>query len=441
MPDAFIKEPHTWLLNSCTIPMKAFFEFVFGCRRDNFSKTCYFGSMVRNESITVYYRVALEQIKALVISQSDEYILGVNPDEYAEYLYSKYELPRVERDPAREISVAQERSWQTVPEFRSEVQHEFITARIEYPIVTRPLIEQVLSRTSSSWSPVLRKFEYHDGIIIIRSDPEPGEIKQTIENLEQLFGWKNADVEAGNKQLRQAIPNFIRGRVEKVRRDKETFEKAVQQVSIPLKIKNPEQLPMVDLRVRKELRPLMPPKAEKPKEFFLEKVHVLTILEMISRIGFQFEVTPKVFGGLEEESLRDVILSNLNTVFQGGGTGETFSKLGKTDIHLNIAQGSILIAECKYWEGEKAYHEAIDQLFRYLTWRQNYGILIIFSRRHGFTSILETAKSCIRAHKTYKSGFSEHSLTHFESHHFFPEDQNKTVEIHHLIFNLYIPKE
>jgi hypothetical protein len=101
---------------------------------------------IREESITSYYRKILEQIKEIVLSQSDEYILGVSPDEYAEYLYSKYEFPKVERDPAREISVVQERSWQTVPEFGSEVKYEFITARIEYPIVTRPLVEQVLFR-------------------------------------------------------------------------------------------------------------------------------------------------------------------------------------------------------------------------------------------------------------------------------------------------------
>ena len=303
------------------------------------------------------------------------------------------------------------------------------------------MIEQVLFRTASSWHPSSRRLEYQNGILILRSDAAPEAIKQTIENLEQTLAWKNADVEASNKQLRQTIPNFIKGRVEKVKTDKEAFEKAVQQISIPLKIKNPGKLLVVDLRVKQRLKPLMPPKADRPKEFILEKTHVLTILEMITKIGLQFEVTPKVFGGLEEEALRDIILTDLNTVFEGGGTGETFSKLGKTDVHLNIAKGCILIAECKFWGGEKVYHEALDQLFRYLTWRQNYGILVTFSKKSRFTNVLEAAKTCIRAHKTYKGGFSEHSASHFESHHLFPEDQNKTVEIHHLFFNLYIQKE
>jgi len=158
---------------------------------------------------------------------------------------------------------------------------------------------------------------------------------------------------------------------------------------------------------------------------------------MIKNIGLQFEVTPKVFSKLEEEELRDIVLSNLNTVFEGGATGETFSKNGKTDILLRITSGNILIAECKYWEGEKAYQEAIDQLFRYLTWRQNYGILITFSKRQSFSKVLEAAKACIPTHKTFKIGISECSATHFESHHSFPDDLNKSVEIHQLFFNLY----
>jgi len=62
------------------------------------------------ESITSYYRQMLEQIKELVRSQSDEFILGVIPDEYSEYLCNNYELPKVERDPEGEILIKQERS-------------------------------------------------------------------------------------------------------------------------------------------------------------------------------------------------------------------------------------------------------------------------------------------------------------------------------------------
>jgi hypothetical protein len=395
--------------------------------------------MPQGESITEYFRQALEDIKRDILSRSDEYLLGVNVEEYGDYLLNRYQLPKIEKDPKRDLTVSKERAWQDVDNLGMQISVEVVVARVEYPVIHHRLIEQVLFRTSSTWRPGSPRFDYLDGAIIMRTSPE--HLEYDIRQLEEMLGWKNTDVEAGNRRLKESADKIIKDRIDKIRQDKDVFEKAVQKVSIPLKIKKTGQMPVLDLSVKKELKVFMAPKAEKAKEFVLEKGHVLSILEMIGRIGLQFEVAPKVFSKLEEEELRDIILSNLNTVFGGSATGETFSKLGKTDIHLNISEGNILIAECKHWEGERAYHEATDQLFRYLTWRQNYGILITFSRRQGFTNILETAKTCLRAHKTYKGGFSEHSVTHFESHHLFPEDPNKTVEIHHLFFNLYVPKE
>jgi len=390
-------------------------------------------------SISDYYREALENIREEVLSKSDEYILGVKVDEYSDYLYSKYELPKIEKDPSREIIVEQEKTFEEIDAFKRKVRTETVMAKISYPILSPRLVAEVLERSASSWFAGIPKFEYHmGGWIVLKTYPAPDEIETAINNLSQIISLKNADVEKGNAELRRTIPGIIKERVEKVRSDKEAFERAVQQVKIPLKMKPADQVPVIDLQIRKELKPLMPPKAERPKEFVLDKTHVLTIIGMIDKIGRQFEVTPKVYSNLEEENLRDIILSNLNTVFEGSATGETFSKLGKTDIHLNITQGNILVAECKYWEGEKAYHEAIDQLFRYLTWRQNYGILIAFSRRQRFTQVLETAKKGIKAHKTYKSGFAELKMTHFESRHTFPDDNNKVIEIHHLFYNLYV---
>jgi hypothetical protein len=181
----------------------------------------------------------------------------------------------------------------------------------------------------------------------------------------------------------------------------------------------------------------MLPKVKKKEEFILDKSKVFLILDMIEKIGLGFEVSPQIYNKMEEEDLRHIILNNLNTVFEGAATGETFSKRGKTDIHLNIAKGYILIAECKFWEGVKKYYEAIDQLFRYLTWRQNYGILITFSKNKSFSRVLEAAGRCIPDHLTYRSGFTRLEGSHFESVHYFPEDENKMVEVHHLFFNLY----
>ena len=183
----------------------------------------------------------------------------------------------------------------------------------------------------------------------------------------------------------------------------------------------------------KRLKPKQP-----DEDYQLDRNGVLDILKLIENQCLQFEKTPKTYAQFGEESLRDQILANLNSVFEGKATGETFNNNGKTDIYLNIDKGNILVAECKFYGGEKLYHETIDQLLGYLTWRQNYGIMITFSKNSSFTKVVEDAEGIIRSHSSYNKGFKAISNSHFISYHTLPTDEYKSVEIHHVYFDLKV---
>jgi hypothetical protein len=178
------------------------------------------------------------------------------------------------------------------------------------------------------------------------------------------------------------------------------------------------------------------PKPTLPEEYVLEEAQVNDIITLLDNQARSFEQTPKAFKGLGEEDLRDVLLSNLNSVFEGGATGETFSKKGKTDIYLKINKGNILIAECKVWGGKALYEGTIDQLRGYLTWRHNYGIMITFVRIKDFTKILRESQTAIPTHLSYINGFKKIADTHFVSNHRV-DDEEKQVKIHHLFYHLY----
>ena len=130
-------------------------------------------------------------------------------------------------------------------------------------------------------------------------------------------------------------------------------------------------------------------------------------------------------------------MSALNGIFEGDATGETFVKKGKTDIHLKIEKGEILIFECKNWGGEKIYLKTIDQLIGYVTWRQNYGVIIMFNKKKGFSKILDQIPATIQKHSCYKGRYKKISDAHFVSEHSLPEDAGKIIKIHHLIYNIY----
>ena len=124
-------------------------------------------------------------------------------------------------------------------------------------------------------------------------------------------------------------------------------------------------------------------------------------------------------------------------MFSGRATAETFRNRGKTDIYLNIEKGCILVIECKWWNGKGTLDEAVDQLFRYLTWRENYGVIILFSKNKGFSNVLDTVASTLKNNQSYSSGFQVTSQSNFMSNHTFPDDSEKIVEVHTLAYNLY----
>ncbi|KKR30002.1 MAG: hypothetical protein UT61_C0016G0013 [Candidatus Woesebacteria bacterium GW2011_GWA1_39_8] len=265
-----------------------------------------------------------------------------------------------------------------------------------------------------------------------------GGLQKDIDFVKSTFDKRNTEINAQNEQLKNTISTLLKERKDKAGNLEAEFSEAIQKVSIPLKRADISEKPIIDLQVRKNIQDLKKPLAQPSKEFILDRKYVLDILEIINLGGKQFELNPEVYGlKLGEEDLRNIILSYLNIIFEGSATGETFCKQGKTDIYLNIPKGQIFIAECKFWSGEQKYKETIDQLFRYLTWRRNYSLIITFAKSADFTQMMESAQQAINSHSTFSKGLEKLENTHFQSIHTFPEDSKKEIEIHHLFFNLY----
>jgi len=388
-----------------------------------------------------YYRAANGEAEREINSRTDEYILGVDEEEYTAYLFEKWSLMPIERDEDREILIERVNEWKDVrdPDW-GMIRRETVQLRITYPIVHHDKIDQVLEVLPTRQRSVLPRFEYdrRQSVLILLTDMEPSAVEREVEGMEWWLQARNDNIRGFNPRLRDQIAQAIRARRQTIEQRVRQFDDLLQKVSIPLKAKPAAQWPVVDLSIRREIKPILrPPQAKRPEELVLEKDKVLAVIEIIDRTGRQFENAPSSYTKLKEEDLRSIILSHLNTIFEGSATGETFSKKGKTDIYLVVQKGGILVAECKYWMGPAKYAETIDQLFRYLTWRHNYGIVVTFSRNVGFTNVLDQAEQATRNHPTFRGVFRKVGDSHFESVQSFPDDDRKTVEIHHLLYNLY----
>jgi len=215
----------------------------------------------------------------------------------------------------------------------------------------------------------------------------------------------------------------------------------MQKITIPRKKREEPADYQVPLQVRTDLRRLSQPVSTPPQDLVLTPEQLDSIIKVIDVDGRNFENAPETYSRLDEPGLRDIIVGHLNHYFPDDVTGETFVKLGKADIRLKVFEGAILIAECKFWHGEEEYLQAIDQLFRYLTWRHNYGLVIVFSTNFGFTDVLNKIKAATQKHTSYQGGFTELANTHFRSVHNFPDDPQKKIELHVLVYNLFFNRE
>ena len=266
---------------------------------------------------------------------------------------------------------------------------------------------------------------------------DKGEIQRRRQHLtDQVGRWSN-DITAGQTKMRSAIAAALAARREQLNVQEARLDAIAHETGIKLIRKAAiGSVVVVTPKVKPKIAPLLR-EPTRDQRRVLDEGSLTGILELIDAQARQFERTPTVFQRLAEEDLRDVILSSLNAVFDGQAAGEAFQGLGKTDIRLVIDKGEIFIAECKKWDGPGSLKDATKQLLDQLTWREGYGVVIVFSQNADFTavrrSIAETIPGLARVNGTLRT-FGEH---HWGCHFSLPSDSGSVVEVRFLAYNLF----
>lgn len=117
-------------------------------------------------------------------------------------------------------------------------------------------------------------------------------------------------------------------------------------------------------------------------------------------------------------------------------TGETFRKIGKTDIHIEFDNKAAFIGECKVWHGEKVFQNAIQQVLNYSTWRDLKVSVIIFNKENqSFQTILAKIKMWVEKNTSYSQ--PKQNIWKCKYHR---KDTNSDICLTILVFDLYIDK-
>jgi hypothetical protein len=192
-------------------------------------------------------------------------------------------------------------------------------------------------------------------IVDFYNDPEKikQQYNQEIRYLTSNYGHLRNNLQTLNNGLEQTIRPLINQRKEQILQKKNLLAS----LGVPIKKKEGVaetfSVPNPKLKEKIIVKPVVYEKDFKP-EPTLDDNNCRKILKIINDVGKNFERLPSTYKGKSEEDIRDHILLILDPNFElGSASGETFNKIGKTDIALRYDSTVVFIAECKYWKGER----------------------------------------------------------------------------------------
>lgn len=211
-----------------------------------------------------------------------------------------------------------------------------------------------------------------------------------IRMLRQGIEWVNADVAEYNRGFTRNIMSWLENRRKKI----EAYYNVAKMFDVSVK-KN-EYGSRIIAPVKRHIYPIAHKHASQERTFCIEAANYEEILAILRNAGATMERTPNSYRSMGEDGLRNVLLTSLNSSFNGSATGEAFRNNGKTDICIEAENRAAFVAECKMWTGEKEVASAIAQLDSYLTWRDCKTALIYFVRRKDFLSVAKKMESVLQ---------------------------------------------
>lgn len=243
--------------------------------------------------------------------------------------------------------------------------------------------------------------------IVLRYDTpsdQPQDVRPLIDKvlleIEEHIGWQLNMIIQHNTNLAACSEQAILKRRERLL----TQSKRVEALGIPIRRKEDAPKTYTLPTIKKKAVPTLPDAttAEFKPEPSLDMGLYEHILKVIQDMALVMERSPAAFKTMDEESLRQHFLVQLNGQFEGQATGETFNMAGKTDILLRSGDRNVFIAECKFWRGQKSFSEAVDQLLSYATWRDGKTAILVFNRGTDTSTVLAGIDKAAREHRNFK---------------------------------------
>ena len=375
-----------------------------------------------NGSVSDYLRKLYGELEGEIDSFADEKIVNCDVDEWTEYLTEKYRVEPISfyvdyaTRSIQKTQIKRNNPWGHFGDVYGEPQFYMVDGcNIDYKV---PFSgdDVLLKCTPSTY--IMTSFEIFGfqkpsntnyGFIIIRLSYTNQEMKGFGDNLEEkvnsdfrnqfssfekMSGYANDDIRSYNENLTSNVQQLLNKRREKA----DVFFSFSKALKIPLNL-NSSSPNLTPIPLKKPHRAnLNEPKPHaQEQQFYIDDSDFENIIKIIHLCGAALEESAKTFNQFNEEALRDYIKGMLSSHYENTVTGETFRRVGKTDIQIQREDKAAFIAECKVWHGIKLFSDAIEQLFCYATWKDTKLSLIIFNKENkNFAGVQQQIQSWLK---------------------------------------------
>lgn len=379
--------------------------------------------MMGQRLISEHYEVARVKIRIAVSRLEHDELDATDAEEWAKYICRNFFLkPIVVGDGTPDI-----------------IERKGSSVGIFLPIESSDDAIKVLQFTPGTWKNSTDVWVPMSGGIVLEANPNsPDRIRASVEAIKENIALLNARIAPSNRELEQTVRELVEARMVEVKAKRQVIVGLAEAIGGNLILSESERnIQQVAPKLREDIATLRRPQPRPGKVVRLGPENFQTILSIIDKHATSFERTPTTATKLGEEDLRNLLLAGLNGALNLDAKGEVFSKRGKTDIFLDLPEGSAFIAECKIWDGPSVIGEAVKQILGYLTWKDAYGVVILFSRNKNYSKVLNAAVQAISSLPSLWGNVTANGERHWISDHFLPGDENWTVNIQCLVYNIY----
>lgn len=404
-------------------------------------------TLFSDSDLSDYLRERLDFVLREIENHSPIQFLNSSVHDLEEYYISTYEIEPFEIHEDKIVADVQDTKIDVSQEsgryIRDRSQPFYIPGTLTSIEVPFTGIKELLFMRASTVSMAPPRARVEQNKLIFRTasqNPSSEDIQKEFNSwfnqIKKLLKYTEKDIDGYNQNLRTQIKQKINHRREKLLRDRELESS----LGFPLKKRRDKNTFTTDLIKKRKIKPSLPQasnSAFKPEPTIQDSDYNL-ILDIIDKTAIMLERSPSTFKDMQEEQLRDQFLVPLNSHFEGQTTGETFNASGKTDILIREKDKCLFIAECKIWRGKKYFHEAIEQLLGYTTWRDSKTAILIFNRNKNFSSVLEQIPIILKEHKSFKKELNTQKENYFKFVIAKESDRNRDIYLTVLAFD--VPK-